>query len=206
MKSKYCIYGASGHGKVVIEILETSGYLIDQLYDDDPEKVNLLEYKVSSNKEMFKLPGVKWLIGIGNNEIRKNIAENNDFIYGSAIDPSAKISKRTQIGNGVVIMPGVTINSSSIIGNHSIINTNASVDHDCILGDYVHASPNASLCGGVKIGEGTHIGAGAILIPGIVIGKWATIGAGSVIIENIPDYATVVGNPGKIIKYQKNEF
>lgn len=203
MKSKYCIYGASGHGKVVIEILETSGYLIDQLYDDDPKKINLLEYKVSSNKEMFKLPEVNWVIGIGNNEIRKKIAENNDLIYGNAIDPSAKISKRIQIGKGVVIMPGVTINSSTIIGNHSIINTNASVDHDCILGDYVHASPNVSLCGGVTVGEGTHIGAGATIIPGIVIGKWARIGAGSVIIENIPDYATVVGNPGKIIKLPK---
>jgi acetyltransferase EpsM len=102
-------------------------------------------------------------------------------------------------------MPGVTVNSSTTIGAHCILNTNSSIDHDCILDNYVHISPNATLCGGISIGEGTHIGAGAVVIPGIKIGKWCTIGAGSVIINNIPDYSTVVGNPGKIIKQIKNQ-
>ena len=53
----------------------------------------------------------------------------------------------------------------------------------------------------VFVGEGTHIGINATVIQGIKIGKWATIGAGSVVIKDIPDYAVVVGNPGKIIKY-----
>jgi acetyltransferase EpsM len=47
------------------------------------------------------------------------------------------------------------------------------------------------------------IGIGAILIPGITIGKWVTIGAGTVVLSDVPDYAVVVGNPGKIIKYNK---
>ncbi len=203
MKKEYCIYGASGHSKVIIEILEILRYNIKELYDDDPVKNILLDYKVSNNSDMFKLPGVNWIIGIGNNEIRRKIAESNSLTYGNAIDPGAKISKRTQIGKGIVIMPGVSINASTIIGNHVIVNTNASVDHDCIVGDYVHISPNATLCGGVSIGEGTHIGAGAIIIPGIKIGNWSKIGAGSVIIKDVPDYATVVGNPGKIYKLTK---
>ena len=57
--------------------------------------------------------------------------------------------------------------------------------------------------GNVEIGEGTHIGSGAIVIPNVVIGKWAVIGAGAVIIKDVPDYAVVVGNPGKIIKYNE---
>ena len=83
----------------------------------------------------------------------------------------------------------------------SIINTSCSIDHDCTLEDYVHVSPNATLCGTILVGEGTHIGAGATIIPNISIGKWVTIGAGAVIIENVPDHAVVVGNPGRIIKY-----
>jgi acetyltransferase EpsM len=97
-------------------------------------------------------------------------------------------------------MAGVTINSTVSIGKHCIINTNASVDHDCLLEDFVHVSPNATLCGGVRIGEGTHIGASAVVIPEIKIGQWVTVGAGSVVINDIPDYATVVGNPARIIK------
>jgi len=50
------------------------------------------------------------------------------------------------------------------------------------------------------MGNGSHIGIGASVIQGITIGKWCTIGAGAVIIKDIPDGATVVGNPGRIIK------
>ena len=72
-----------------------------------------------------------------------------------------------------------------------------------MIGDYAHVSPNATLSGDVHIGEGTHFGAGASAIQGIRIGKWCTIGAGTVVIRDIPDYATAVGNPARIIKYKE---
>ncbi|MDE3183913.1 MAG: acetyltransferase [Bacteroidota bacterium] len=200
MNQSYCIYGASGHSKVIIEIIEKGGGVIKGLYDDDPLKKRLLDYEVTNQKSIFDLPGVDWIIGIGDNETRKKVAEENLLSYGIAIDRKATISDRNEIGTGTVIMPGVTINSSTVIGKHAIINTNSSVDHDCILEDYVHVSPNATLCGGVRVGEGTHVGAGAVIIPGIKIGRWSTIGAGSVIIKDVPDFVTVVGNPGRIIK------
>jgi acetyltransferase EpsM len=55
----------------------------------------------------------------------------------------------------------------------------------------------------VTVREGTHVGAGAIIIPGVTVGKWAVIGAGSVIIRDVPDFATVVGNPGRVVKIAK---
>lgn len=201
MKNEFAIYGASGHAKVIIEMLEESGFLIKGLYDDDSAKKLLFEYEIFHEKSFLQLPGIKWIIGIGNNETRKRIAVSNLLNYETVIDKSTIISKRSQLGKGTVIMPGSTINSSVNIGDHVIINTNASIDHDCILNDYVHVSPNATLCGGVVVGEGTHIGAGAIIIPGITIGKWCIIGAGSVIIRDIPDNMKVVGNPGRRIDY-----
>ncbi len=199
MNQEYCIYGASGHSKVIIEIIEKRGDLIAGLYDDDPAKKFVFTYPVSNQKSILQLKNVHWIIGIGNNEIRKKISGDNFLEYGLAIHTSGNISNRMEIGEGTVIMAGVTVNSSSIIGKHVIINTNSSIDHDCVLDDFVHVSPNAALCGGVTVGEGTHIGAGAVIIPGTKIGKWATIGAGAVIIKDIPDYAKVVGNPGRIL-------
>ncbi|HUZ59643.1 MAG TPA: acetyltransferase [Hanamia sp.] len=199
MKNTFCIYGANGHSKVIIEILEKNRQIIHGLYDDDPERKFLFEYPVSSEKSFLKLAGVNWIVGVGDNITRKKIAENNKLNYGIVLAKNANISRRIVIGVGTVIMPGVTINSSVVIGNQVIINTNASVDHDCILGDYVHVSPHATLCGGVSLGKGVHIGAGAVIIPGIKIGKWAKIGAGSIIIKDVPDQLTVVGNPGRII-------
>ncbi|CAL43362.1 Putative acetyltransferase [Flavobacterium psychrophilum JIP02/86] len=49
------------------------------------------------------------------------------------------------------------------------------------------------------------MGIGASVIQGIKIGKWVTIGAGAVIIKDVPDFAVVVGNPGRIIKVNNNE-
>ena len=202
MGSLYCIYGAGGHSKVIIEILENQDEKIFSLYHDGPKTISLFNYEVSNDTAIFKNASLQWIIGIGNNRVRKEIAESHRVQYGRAIDKSATISKRATVASGTVIMPGVRLNSSSHIEKHVILNTNSSVDHDCIVSDYVHISPNATLCGGVVVGEGTHIGAGAVVIPGIKIGKWCTIGAGAIIIKDVQDFSTVVGNPGRIVRTQ----
>jgi sugar O-acyltransferase (sialic acid O-acetyltransferase NeuD family) len=198
------LFGAGGHAKVVIEILEQQKKIISGLVEDDRAKKSLLDYPV-----LKKIPDdllgseSKMIICVGNNKNRKNLADKLLAIYETAIHPSANISLRSAIGEGTVIMAQVTVNCGAVVGKHVILNTNCSVDHDCILEDYVHISPNAALAGNVQVGEGTHVGIGACVINGIKIGKWATIGAGAVIIADVPDYAVVVGNPGKVIKYNK---
>ena len=74
-------------------------------------------------------------------------------------------------------------------------------EHYYIINNFVHISSNVAIGGNVIINEGAHIGIGASVIQGIEIGKWVTVGAGTVVIEDIPDYAIVLGCPGKIIKY-----
>jgi acetyltransferase EpsM len=198
------LYGASGHAKVIIEILEKSGITIDCLFDDNPEISGLNGYKCSIFSHV-ELKNNQLIISVGDNKTRKLIADRiKNVEYGKALDSSSSISLRAIIGKGTVVMPLAAINSGTIIGDHSIINTNASVDHDCILGNYVHISPGCSVSGGVTIGEGTHIGTGTSVIQNIKIGRWCIIGAGSVIIRDIPDFSVVVGNPGKIIKNLKH--
>ena len=197
MNKKFIIIGASGHSKVVIEIIEEMGGIIAGVIDDNPLITDLLCYKVT-NQHLYNAPVI---VTIGNNRLRKRRVDKVQFEFGIAIHPKANISSRCSISDGSVIMAGVTINSSVIIGKHCIINTNASIDHDCQIADYVHISPNASIGGDVSIGEGTHIGIGSSIIQGIQIGKWATIGAGTVIIKDVPDFAVVVGVPGNIIKF-----
>jgi len=193
------LYGASGHAKVIIEILELNHIPVLGLFDDNPDIKRLLDYDVLGpvGKKKVKNPVI---ISIGDNLLRKKVSRRFNFSYAQAIHPTATISPRAVIGAGTVVMGHAIINSGTMIGQHCIINTSASIDHDCLLGDFVHISPNATLSGGVVVGEGTHIGSAAVVIPSVKIGKWATIGAGSVIIRDVPDFATVVGNPGRVIK------
>ena len=195
------LYGASGHAKVIIDILKLNGQPVSMIVDDAAPYQLLGIPVLKPDLEVLKNANEKIIISIGRNSTRKKISEIlNDIQFGKAVHPTAVIDQTVKINDGTVVMANATINSSVKIGKHCIINTSANIDHDCILEDYVHISPNATLSGNVTIGEGTHIGSGAVVIPGITIGKWASIGAGAVIIRDVPDGATVVGNPGKVIK------
>jgi sugar O-acyltransferase (sialic acid O-acetyltransferase NeuD family) len=196
------LYGASGHAKVICEILEAQNHAPSGFIDDNPGLTSILEYHVYSTLGQAELTAEdQFIISIGNNRIRKAIAEKlNAVKFANAIHPAAAISPRSSFGVGTVVMSNVSVNVHSTIGSHVILNTNCSIDHDCKIDDFVHISPNAALAGNVQVGEGTQIGIGACVKQNIRIGKWVMVGAGAVIIRDVPDYAVVVGNPGKVIK------
>ncbi|SHN44853.1 acetyltransferase [Chitinophaga sp. CF418] len=198
---KIFLYGAGGHAKVILELLELNGQHCAGIYDEHGASTDLFGYPISGSLNgEYKEANSAMIIAVGNNLVRKKLAGKLSAKWATIIHPSANISSRSTIGSGTVVMAGVSINSGVKAGDHVIINTNCSVDHDCVLADYVHISPNVALAGNVQVGEGTHVGIGTAVIQGIKIGKWATIGAGSVIIRDVPDYAVVVGNPGRILR------
>lgn len=199
------LFGASGHCKVVIDSLRASDkdVLIEAVYDDQPKAKEIAGVPIRLTKESIFRLGQEWVITIGDNQIRKQVSERIAAVFVNAIHPSAVISPDVALGEGSVVMANVVINAEAVIGNHCIVNSGAVVEHECSIGNFVHISPNAALAGCVTVGEGTHIGIGASVIQGVQIGKWVTVGAGAVVIRDIPDYAVAVGNPAKIIKYNK---
>ena len=192
------LFGASGHCKVIVDLLLLNNFKIEKILDDYPLHQNI--YGIPVEKNVSTIPKIEAIISIGNNKTRKEIAEKYDLVYINAIHPTASVSNFSKIGKGTVIMAQSVINPDVIIGDHCIVNSGAIIEHECKIGDYVHISPNATIAGNVKIGEGTQIGIGATVIPGKTIGKWCIIGASSVIIHDVPDFCLVVGNPGRIIK------
>lgn len=202
MENSVTLYGASGHCKVIIDILRSNSIVVNALLDDNPRFETILNVPVVKTTNVTLSQINNLILSIGNNKIRKKISESlTNVTYGSAIHPSAIISNHTKIEAGTVIMAGVIINPDVTIGQHCIINSGAVIEHDCIVEDFAHISPGVSLAGNVTIGEGAHIGIGACVIQGVKIGKWVTIGAGAVVLNDIPDYATAVGNPTRIIKF-----
>lgn len=193
------IYGASGHGKVIFDILKSQDETMKIQFVDDIDKGNSFYGAPLSQTDAVDISSRKLIIGIGNNKTRQRISKKYRN-FGIAVHKSSIIAPTVKIDEGSVIMANVSINADAIIGKHVIINTSASIDHDCNIEDFAHISPNASLAGNVHISEGAHVGIGACLIQGVKIGKFATVGAGSVVIKDVPDGATVVGAPAKIIK------
>lgn len=191
------LYGASGHGKVIMDILEANHIPLDFVVDDNPNLTELLGYEVRRNTGVYD----EAIISIGSCRIRKNVvSEIKVDKYLTVIHPTAIVSSHAMIGAGTVVMQGSIIQTCAWVGRHCIINTGASVDHDCKLSDFVHVAPHATVAGNVEIGEGTWVGIGSVVKQGLKIGSWCVIGAGAVVVDDVPDNTTVVGIPAKPIK------
>ena len=194
------LFGASGHAKVIMDIIEAQGDSVGVLYDDAPHFDSIHGHSVVSASLAHPIGPL--IISIGSNAARYAIANRLKVEFATAIHhPSAIVSPLAMVGSGSVVMQGAIIQADTVIGRHCIINSGASVDHECAIADFVHISPHATLCGNVSVGVGSWIGAGATIIPGITIGRNCIIGAGAAVIRNIPDGAIAVGSPAKIIKY-----
>ena len=195
------LFGASGHGKVIKDILNANGVKVEAFVDDNSE-LNECAGRPVLHDVKGRSP---MIVSIGNCRIHKQVVErliaiNKDIEFATAIHPSAVVSPSAKIGEGTVVMAGAVINADAVIGRHCIINTGATVDHDCVIEDYCHIAPGAHISGATHIGEGTWFGVGACAIQCLNIGKWNLIGAGSVVVKDLPDNVVVYGNPCRIIK------
>ncbi|MDW5289374.1 acetyltransferase [Formosa sp. PL04] len=210
--NKIVIIGASGHAKVIIDIIELQNqFEIIGLVDTYKKKGEILyNYKILGTEKdlpiLIKEHDIDGgIIAIGDNWTRKKVYEEiegifSDFKYITAIHPHSVIGKNVKIGAGTVIMAGVIINSDAVIDRHSIINTKSSVGHDTIIKEFASVAPGVTIGGDVNIGKGTAISLGVNVLEGVTIGKYCVIGAGSLVNRNIKAKTLAYGIPAKIIK------
>lgn len=203
MQKKVIIFGASGHARVIADIIKKSNDEIVGFLDDNAEiqGKTIFDGKIvlgdTSEESVRKYADCYFIIGIGSNRVRKTISEKYPNIkWYTAIHPNAIIGSNVEIGEGTVLMAGTVINIGTKIGKHCIVNTCSSLDHDNIIEDFVHISPGAHLAGTVKVMECTWICTGVTVINNITIEKNNIIGAGAVVVKNIEDCnITYIGIP-----------
>jgi len=208
MSETLVIWGASGHARVVADIVRLNGvYDIAGFIDDiNPERAGeLFEGSpiLGGRETLAKYRGAHLIVAFGDNEGRlaaARIAVEHGLRLGTAIHPSAVVAASARIGAGTVVAANAVINPGAIIGENAIVNTAASVDHDCVLGDGVHVSPGARLAGGVVAGDCAWIGIGAVVADGRRIGRGVWIGAGAAVVSDIPDNVVAYGVPARVVR------
>lgn len=208
MEKPVIVIGSGGHARVLLDALLFGGRKILGMTESDEGRwgSTVWDVPVLGGDDIILSYGVNeielvnGLGSIGSTEKRKRIFEDfasKGYRFAKVLHPSAILSPRASLEEGVQVLSGSIVNSGVRIGADSIVNTGASLDHDVRVGEHVHIAPGVTVCGGVTIGRETHIGAGANIIQGISIGCNAVIGAGSVVIRSMADNVKAYGVPAK---------
>jgi UDP-2-acetamido-3-amino-2,3-dideoxy-glucuronate N-acetyltransferase len=150
-----------------------------------------------------------------------DVDQNVNISPGAKIWDLARIRSGSSIGAGTIIGRNAYIDCDVLIGKNCKIQNNALVYSPAVIADGVFIGPGAILTNDltpravnedqtlksatdweiqrVEVQAGASIGAGAICVAPVRIGLWAMVGAGAIVVNDVPDYALVVGNPGKQI-------
>lgn len=206
--SDLVILGLGGHARVVASIGKDVGYRIRGLVDvlGAPETSEAYGYPVLGGlSSLTTLREFCVAAGIGNNSrrgtvMREALAILPDVKFVTLVHSRALCEEGVTMGEQAVVAMGAHLCAAVHVSDGAVVNTAAIIDHECHLGRYCHIGPGVRLGGRVEVGEFAHVGIGATVIDKIRIGAHSIIGAGAVVISDVPDRATVVGVPAKVIK------
>jgi UDP-2-acetamido-3-amino-2,3-dideoxy-glucuronate N-acetyltransferase len=143
------------------------------------------------------------------------VDDNVEIGEGTKIWHFSHVQKGARIGKSCVLGQNVNVANNVSIGNFCKIQNNVSIYEGVTLEDYVFCGPSMVFtnildpkCKYPQVGEefyiktlvkeGASIGANATIVCGHTLGKHCLIGAGAVVTKDVPDYALVIGNPGRI--------
>ena len=200
------IAGAGGHALEILDILEENGSAENLWFYDQKIFDGLFQGKyprlqrVESVKENLQ-KDKRFILGVGDPKSRKYLYQMFTGLGGECFSTRGRnstISPYSEI-NDSDVLDYCFVSSKVRIGKGTLINTRAQIHHEVQIGEFTVINPAAVLLGAVHIGDLCAIGAHATVLPGIKIGNQAIIGAGAVIIRDVPDGATVVGVPGKVV-------
>jgi UDP-2-acetamido-3-amino-2,3-dideoxy-glucuronate N-acetyltransferase len=136
------------------------------------------------------------------------IGEGTSIWHFSHVMSGSKVGRRCNIGQNVVILPKVRIGDNVKIQNNVSVYTGVELEDDVFCGPSMVFTnvinprshvPRKDEYRVTLVKRGASIGANATVVCGNTIGRYAFIGAGAVVTRDVPDYAMVVGNPGRVV-------
>jgi acetyltransferase EpsM len=209
------LWGAGQHGCAVAEYARAAGWTVLGFIDDDVEKRNAIVDACGARVVLSSAELLTCLAGdgvwpvefdrvvptVGDNATRLRHAHFlGPYLAPALVHPSSVISPTARLGDGSVICPLALVNTEAELGRAVIVNSSSVIGHNVAIGDAAHVGPGVVLTGTVQVGARTFVGSGAVAIPGVRIGADVKVGAGAVVLHDVPDGATAVGVPVRLLQ------
>ena len=196
---KIIVYGAGGHAKAIMEMIEAAGqHQIVAIVDDDPAQANQIVHGypvVGGGEALAGLRNQGFGIaangvgGIINLAVRRKVFEKilaAGFDTPAITHPRATIELSAKLNMGVQVFANAYIGTDVVLGRMCMVNTGAIVSHDCVIGEMSHIAPGAMLAGGVQVGQNVLVGMGVTTAIGIKVGDGSRVGNGAVLLADVP--------------------
>jgi serine O-acetyltransferase len=116
------------------------------------------------------------------------------FYHRNCVRCAVQISLHASIGRGLYLPHALCI----VVHGDCVIGENCTLSHGVTLG----SSPRDEGAKVPRVGDRVFFGPGAVAFGAITIDDDSAIGANCVVTKNVPQNATVVGVPGKIVSFQ----
>ncbi len=135
-----------------------------------------------------------------------DIGEGTKIWHFSHVMPRCRIGRRCNLGQNVHVASGVEIGDNVKIQNNVSIYAGTRVEDDvflgpsCVLTNVTNPRSQVNrhaIYEETILRRGATVGANATVVCGVTIGRYAFIAAGAVIAKDVPDYALIVGVPGR---------
>lgn len=213
MTEDLVIVGAGGSARNIVWMVEelnraSPRWNVRGLLDDDRAKVGTMIGAVpvlGPIAAAADMESARFVVGIAHYRrprVRMEIVDRMNLPrdrYATLVHPSAIVSPDARLGAGTLVFQLAVILGGAVVGDHVFVSPFSLISHDVVIDDGATMASGAMLCGGARLGAGAYAGARCVVRDGVTIGPGAVAGNGSVVMHDVPERATVFGNPARSI-------
>jgi len=202
------LIGFGALGRQILSLLQAVDRPDEVVFFDDIAYAERRENSLPFNRFLDdRFSGYDYYLALGYRHLTLKAQIVNKLLAAgrrvpSLIHPSCHVHPSCRIGDGCVLYPQCNLDQEVELKPAVLLNNSVVISHNSILGTAVYCSPGVVLSGNVTIGEASFLGTGTLVSNNRHIGARSRIAIGTVVSRNVPDDASAIGNPLRLLDQQ----